>query len=75
MSAPNESLVGGSAPLAITTTAQGIRARRGAEYRRGSVDAVCDVGLWASIPTRVALFKILAKSKDGVQNTFLSHRI
>jgi hypothetical protein len=47
----------------------------GAEYRRGGVGLVCDVRLWTSIPTRVALFKILAKSKDGVQNTFLSHRI
>jgi hypothetical protein len=47
----------------------------GAEYRRGGVDTPCDVGLWAPIPTRVALFKFLAKSKDGVQNTFLSHRI
>jgi hypothetical protein len=27
------------------------------------------------VPTRPALLKNLAKSKDGVQSTFLSHRI
>lgn len=34
-----------------------------------------DAGLQEAIPSRLALFKFLAKSTDGVQNTFLSHRI
>ena len=51
------------------------RATKPAFVALGTAGRLYDAGLREAIPSRLALFKFLAKSTDGFQNTLLSHRI
>jgi hypothetical protein len=75
MSAWAENAPGALSRSPIVLTVQWISKSAGLGGWLRAVAAGRDARLRTAIPTHRALLKILAKSKDGVQNTFLSHRI